>query len=163
MEFWIAWSCEKTILALDTSQKTRNRRFRNSIDLSLNWDFVLASFWNRFVFIFRYFFGIDFGICFCIVFGLTLRGLHFYRLSIRGRKVWAYAAAALSETDAFAANVQCCSKNGARRINCVPDGKAGRRHNTGSGGPKFNRAHCLWHNASQLRGRLVPVLLPCRW
>ena len=45
IDFWYPWSCEKTILTLYLLQKTRNRRFRNSIDLSLILDLGLVPFW----------------------------------------------------------------------------------------------------------------------
>ena len=49
------WSCEKTILTLYSSQKTRNRRFRNFVDLSLSLDIVVASFWDHFLISFHKF------------------------------------------------------------------------------------------------------------
>ena len=44
-DFWYPWSCKKTILTLYPSQKTRNRRFWNFIDLPLILDLILVSFW----------------------------------------------------------------------------------------------------------------------
>ena len=48
-DFWDPWSCEKTILTLYSSQKTRNRRFQNVIDLSSILGIVLAWFWEHFL------------------------------------------------------------------------------------------------------------------
>ena len=55
IDFWYPWSCEKTILTLYSSQKTRNHRFGNVIDLSLSFDIVVASFWDHFLISFHRF------------------------------------------------------------------------------------------------------------
>ena len=44
IDFWDPRSCEKTCLTLYSSQKSRNRRFWNFIDLPLILDLILASF-----------------------------------------------------------------------------------------------------------------------
>ena len=55
IDFWYPWSCEKTTLTLYSSQKTRNHRFGNVIDLSLSFDIVVASLWDHFLISFHKF------------------------------------------------------------------------------------------------------------
>ena len=51
------------------------------VSINFTKKYIYVIFQNKLLFC------IEFGFCFCIVFGLTLRGPRFYRLSIHRRKV----------------------------------------------------------------------------
>ena len=72
MHFGHPWSCEKNILTLYSSQKTRFRGFRNRADLPSFLASILEVFSYTFTYFLQYFFGIAFRIDFCHDFGMLL-------------------------------------------------------------------------------------------